>query len=274
MMRGKLERLKEILNSMGKVLVAFSGGVDSTFLLKVALDTLGPENVLAVTALSPIRHPRETQEAKALASQLGAKHLLVESNELANPAFTANPPDRCYHCKRLLMERLVSIAARHRIPHIIEGSNYDDLGNYRPGRKALAEFGVRSPLLEAGLTKAEIRELSRQMGLPTWNKPPMSCLATRIPFAQTITEDRLRRIERAEEILWEMGFRLVRVRDHGELARIETAPDEMERLWAERAEIAKALKEVGYRFVTIDLEGYRPSVPVGEIKWSKTCENY
>ena len=261
-MERKLRKLREILASMGRVLIAFSGGVDSAFLLRVAVDTLEAENVLAATAVAPIHPRRETEEARRLAAELGVEHILVELDLLGNPDFTANPPDRCYHCKRMLMQELASVAAARGIPHIAEGSNVDDLGDYRPGRKALAEFGVRSPLLEAGLTKAEIRELSRRLGLPTWDKPPMSCLATRIPYGEAITLERLSRIAQAEESLIEMGFRFLRVRDHGTIARVEVPPQEMQRLLARRDDVVRALKDAGYRFVTLDLEGYRAAKPL------------
>lgn len=252
----KLDLLKRILGEMESVLVAYSGGVDSTFLLKVALDVLG-ERVLAVTAKSPIHPASESDAAGELARRLGARHLFVQSHPLADPEFTHNPPERCYLCKRALFSRLKALAEEHGLRAVVEGSNYDDLSEHRPGLKALREVGVRSPLAEAGFTKAEIRSLSKRIGLPTWDKPAQACLATRFPYGEELTLEKLKRVEEAEESLHSLGFRQLRVRNHGSLARVEVSKGEMARLLESAACVVARLKELGYTYVTLDLEGYR-----------------
>jgi len=252
----KLGLLKRILADMGGVLIACSGGVDSTFLLRVALEVLG-ENVLAVTAKSPIHPASESAAAGELARRLGARHLFVETDELDDPEFARNPPERCYLCKRSLFARLKELAEEHGLTEVLEGSNYDDLGEHRPGLRALRELGVRSPLAEAGLTKAEIRALSRQMGLPTWDKPAQACLATRFPYGELLTPEKLRRVEEAEEFLRSLGLGQLRVRTHDLLARIEVSQNEMPRLLHEAGRVVEELKKLGYTYFTLDLEGYR-----------------
>lgn len=252
----KLGLLKRILADMEGVLIACSGGVDSTFLLRVALEVLG-ENVLAVTAKSPIHPASESAAAGELARRLGARHLFVKTDELDDPEFARNPPERCYLCKRSLFARLKELAEEHGLTEVLEGSNYDDLGEHRPGFRALRELGVRSPLAEAGLTKAEIRALSRQMGLPTWDKPAQACLATRFPYGELLTPEKLRRVEEAEEFLRSLGLGQLRVRTHGLLARIEISRDEMPRLLHEAGRVVEELKKLGYTYFTLDLEGYR-----------------
>jgi uncharacterized protein len=254
----KHRRLREILEATGGVLVAFSGGVDSALLLKVAVDVLG-DRALAVTAVSPIHASFEAGEAACLAREIGARHRLIEADPLADERVSTNPPDRCYHCKRALFSRLIQLAREEGLALVVEGSNVDDRGDYRPGEKALAELGARSPLREAGLTKAEVRGLSKELRLPTWDKPPYACLATRVPYGEKLTPERLRRIDAAEQFLRQLGLRQVRVRDHGQVARIEVSPENVEVIARQqnRTRITTYLRGLGYDFVTLDLDGYR-----------------
>ena len=254
----RLGELKTILKDMGRVVVAYSGGVDSSLLLRVAADVLG-KGVYAVIAASPTYPDREIRAARALARRLKVRHEVIATKEMDNPAFTANPPLRCYHCKRELMTEIRTIADREGIAVIVDGQNADDVGDYRPGARAAAELGVRSPLQEAGLTKADIRTLSKRLGLPTWNKPAMACLASRFPYDTPITAEALLRVEKAEAVLSKLGFGHLRVRHHDTIARIEVPADEIVKIArpAMRGRIVAALRKIGYAYVTLDLSGYR-----------------
>ena len=254
----KLERLRERLRVIGGAVVAFSSGVDSTFLLRVAHEELG-DRVVAATARSHSFPNRELDEATAFCRAEGVRHVVIDSEELDIPGFAENPPDRCYHCKKELFSKLLAFARDNGLAAVLEGSNIDDDGDYRPGRRAIRELGILSPLHEAGLTKAEIRVLSREMGLPTFDKPSFACLASRFPYGERITVRGLERVEKAEQWLLDAGWGLtqLRVRSHGDLARIEVPPADIPRLAARAAEIAAAFKDLGFAYVTLDLLGYR-----------------
>ena len=254
----KLERLRAQLREIGSAAVAFSSGVDSTFLLRVAHEELG-ENVVAVTAHSHSFPKRELDEAAAFCAREGVRHEIIDSEELDIPGFVANPPDRCYHCKKALFGKLIAFAQANGLAAVLEGSNMDDDGDYRPGRRAIMELGVASPLHDAGLTKAEIRVLSKRMGLPTADKPSFACLASRFPYGERITAAGLERVERAEQWLMDAGLGLaqLRVRSHGDMARIEVPPADIPRLAARAEEIVAALKSFGFTYVALDLQGYR-----------------
>jgi uncharacterized protein len=254
----KYRRLKNILKKMGKVLVAFSGGVDSTFLLKVARDVLG-DDVLAVIASSETYPEQEIKEAARLARRLNIRNKIIHTRELENPDFISNPPQRCYFCKKELFSKMKKIAKAEGIPYIIDGSNHDDRLDFRPGAKAARELGIRSPLREARLGKQEIRQLSRRSSLPTWNKPSLACLASRFPYYSDIETKSLKQVAKAENYLRGIGFSQIRVRHYGRTARIEIEPGEFPRIIKRkvREAIVKNLKKFGYIYITLDLAGYR-----------------
>lgn len=258
-LKEKYENLKSFLKSLGSVAVAYSGGVDSTFLVKVAYDVLG-EKVLAVTATSSTYPKRELEDAKKFIKQIGAKHIIIESKELEIEGFNKNPVDRCYYCKKELFEKMWKVAKAHGIEYVADGSNFDDLNDFRPGMKAACELNVVSPLKVAGLTKEDIRKLSKELGLPTWDKPAFACLSSRIPYGERITKEKLSMIEKAEEYLLGLGFKQVRVRYHQDkLARIEIGKDEMEKFLNINVieSVRNKFKELGFLYVTLDLDGYR-----------------
>ncbi|MFQ5412031.1 MAG: ATP-dependent sacrificial sulfur transferase LarE [Phycisphaerae bacterium] len=258
-LNAKLKRMRDFLRTLRRVAVAFSGGVDSTFVLMVAADTLGPENVVAVIGNSTSLPRRELREAEHLARSMNVRCRLVDPGEFTDPQYLANPPNRCYFCKDALYARMAEVLAADGFHAIVNGTNADDLGDYRPGHAAAAEHAVHSPCVEAGLTKADIRTLSVEMGLPTADKPAAPCLSSRVQYGEAITPEKLAMIEHAESFLRDLGFRECRVRHHGDLARIEVPADRIESLAADemRARIEAAFREVGYQYVTIDLRGFR-----------------
>ncbi|OGP83212.1 MAG: TIGR00268 family protein [Deltaproteobacteria bacterium RBG_16_54_11] len=253
----KYSRLRAIIKDLQRVVVAFSGGVDSTFLLKVCVDVLGRENVLAFIGLSPTCPEREIAEAKSLSGLIGVDCVTAETSEMEDPRFIENNTTRCYFCKTHLFVKAREIAEQRGFIHVAEGSNVDDINDFRPGRKACSEQGVKSPLLEAGLTKGEIRELSETLALPTHDKPSFACLSSRVPYGTAIDATTLKRIERSEDFIQSLGIRQVRVRCYGNVARIEVLDKDFDAVMANRDKITEVLNQYGFLYVTLDLKGYR-----------------
>jgi pyridinium-3,5-biscarboxylic acid mononucleotide sulfurtransferase len=258
MLETKITQLRSLLREMERVVVCFSGGVDSSYLLAESVGVLG-NNAVGLTAVSPSLAPQEGAETKRLAEQLGARHLLIETNEVDDPRYAANPVNRCYFCKTELYGVAVEHAHQLGIPYILDGFNVDDRGDHRPGRKAAREFGVRSPLDELGFTKGDSRDAARHIQLSVWDKPALACLSSRFPYGTQITPARLTQVARCEQVLRDLGLRLFRVRYHGEVARIEVEQEMFPRLLAAevRSEITEKFKKAGFAYVTLDLQGFR-----------------
>lgn len=252
----KLEQLKSNLRKMESAAIAYSGGVDSTFLINVAHEVLG-EKAIAVTATSSTYPRRELEQAKQFAKNIGIKHVIINSEETEIDNFSKNPSNRCYYCKKELFSKIKQIATEEHLNYVLDGSNVDDTTDYRPGMTALEEFGVVSPLKDAGLTKQEIKELSRSMNLDTWDKPAFACLASRFPYGIEITKPRLEQVEKAESYLYSLGIKQFRVRYHNEIARIEVSKNDFQLIIKHSDEIVKKFKELGFKYITLDIEGYR-----------------
>ena len=253
-----MDRLNAQIEELGSLAIAYSGGVDSTFLLKVAHNILG-DHVIAVTARSSTYPEREFREAADYAQRSGIKHVIVHSEELDIEGFSSNPVNRCYLCKHELFSKILAVAKDNGIQHVAEGSNVDDLGDFRPGMQAIGELGIVSPLRDAGLGKKEIRRLSQEMGLPTWDKPAFACLSSRFPYGQSITSAKLQMVDLAEQFLLNLGFRQVRVRHHGDIARIEVSTEERSRFFEDAMmdKVSERFKELGFAYAALDLKGYR-----------------
>ena len=259
MLEAKYQKLQDVLKELGKVVVAYSGGVDSTFLLSSVVDTLGADNVLACMSAGPSEPSNLYERAVEFTGSIGVEFQTVDADELADPNFTANKADRCFHCKSHLCKTLLDIAKQRGFDNVIFGTNFDDLDDFRPGNRAMKTFGIRSPLAEAKLTKDDIRILSREMNLPTWDQPASPCLASRIVYGLEVTEQRLGQIDEAENFLRELGLVEFRVRHHDTVARIEVNPEDIEKVTTEpaRSQIVDKLKSLGFKFVTVDLQGFR-----------------
>lgn len=253
----KVNRLGKLLTNYQSVLISFSGGVDSSFLVKACLDFLGTQAVLAVTAKSETYPDHELKEAREFARKLGVRWRSITSSEISNPEFRANPPDRCYYCKKELLTELKRIAKREGLNQVVEGTHQEDSRGHRPGLRAVKELGVKSPLKEAGFTKKDIRMISRKVGLDSWNKPSFACLASRFPYQTRITPTKLKMVDKAEDVLRSLEIKQFRVRSHGEVARIEVLKGDFQNILEKRKRIISKFKDLGYNYVCLDLEGYR-----------------
>lgn len=256
-MVNKIKKLKEYIKRLEKIIVAYSGGVDSSLLLKISVDTLGKDNVIAVCGISPVYPEEERKFAKDFCKKLGVKLIELKTEEFKNRNFINNPPDRCFWCKKELFSKIEEVKKKYNFKFIVDGTNKDDEKDYRPGEKAKKIYNVISPFKDCGIGKREIREISKKLNLPTWNKPQMACLASRIPYGEKIVKEKLKRIEKGERFLYSLGFKIVRVRDYNELARIEVDRNQISKLIKYRKKIIEKFKRLGYKYITVDLEGYR-----------------